>query len=72
MTEALAWVIPFSQEWLTAAFVVFLRVGAAMALFPAFGERSVPERVRLARGLAFTLVILPAVVLALRPLLAAH
>lgn len=42
-------------------FIVFLRVGAAMALLPAFGERSVPERVRLMLGLSFTVIVAPAV-----------
>lgn len=44
-----------------AGLLVFLRVGAMMALIPAFGEQSVPVRVRLAIALAFTLVVLPAV-----------
>lgn len=44
---------------LTAAFLVFLRVGAAMALMPVFGEMVVPVRVRLALTLAFTLVVFP-------------
>lgn len=43
------------------AFLVFLRVGAMMALLPAFGEKSVPMRVRLALTVVFTAVILPAV-----------
>ena len=30
-----------------AALMVFLRVGAAMALLPAFGEQTVPQRLRL-------------------------
>ncbi len=46
---------------LAAGFVVFLRVGAVMATLPAFGEHSVPQRVRLLLTLAFTLVVLPAV-----------
>ncbi|WP_415233570.1 flagellar biosynthetic protein FliR [Pseudorhodobacter sp.] len=50
-----------AQGWLWAAFLVFLRVGAAMALLPAFGEHSVPQRIRLALGVCYTLVILPAV-----------
>lgn len=45
---------------LTAALVVFLRVGAMMALLPAFGEAVVPLRVRVALALAFTAVITPA------------
>ena len=43
------------------AFLVFLRVGAAMAVLPAFGERSIPMRVRLVLALAFTAVVAPAV-----------
>lgn len=44
-----------------AGVTVFLRVGAAMAFLPAFGEQSVPLRIRLALALAFTLVVAPAV-----------
>jgi flagellar biosynthesis protein FliR len=44
-----------------SGFLVFLRVGAAMALMPAFGEHSVPQRVRLVLGLAFTAIIAPTV-----------
>ena len=61
MTELLAELLAVSQAGLLAGFVVFLRVGAAMALLPAFGEQSVPVRVRLVLTLAFTLVVLPAV-----------
>lgn len=45
------------------ALLVFMRVGSAMSLLPAFGERSVPQRVRLVLALAFTMVVLPAVAL---------
>ena len=41
--------------------VVFLRIGAAMALLPAFGEHSIPQRVRLVLALAFTAIVAPAV-----------
>lgn len=51
----------FTQDWLWVAALVFLRVGAAMALMPAFGEQVVPTRVRLTLALAFTAVVLPAV-----------
>lgn len=61
MTEALAELTALGQDWLLVGFAVFLRVGAAMALLPAFGERSVPERVRLALALAFTVIVAPAV-----------
>ncbi|MGP9788490.1 flagellar biosynthetic protein FliR [Roseinatronobacter sp. NSM] len=42
-------------------FGVFLRVGAMMALMPAFGETVIPMRVRLVAAMAFTLIITPAV-----------
>lgn len=42
-------------------FAVFLRVSALVSLLPAFGERSIPTRVKLAISAAFTLIILPAV-----------
>ncbi len=61
MNELLALASDFSRQALFTGFVVFLRVGAAMALLPAFGERSVPQRIRLVLGLAFTLIVAPAV-----------
>lgn len=42
-------------------FVVFLRVSAVVSLLPAFGERSVPTRVKLGVAVAFSLVVAPAV-----------
>jgi flagellar biosynthetic protein FliR len=48
-----------AQGWLWAATLVFLRVGAVMALMPAFGDRAVPARVRLILALAFTLIVAP-------------
>lgn len=50
-----------SADMLWMALLVFLRVGAAMALLPAFGEQSVPQRLRLVLALAFTAVVAPAV-----------
>ncbi len=41
--------------------LVFLRVGSAMALLPAFGEQAVPQRLRLVLAIAFTAVVGPAV-----------
>lgn len=40
---------------------VFLRVGAAMAVLPAFGEQSVPPRIKLSLCLAFTGIVAPAI-----------
>lgn len=51
----------WGAEWAQWGFAVFLRVGAAMALLPGFGEQSVPQKVRLALALAFTAIVAPAV-----------
>jgi len=40
---------------------VFVRVGATMALMPAFGEQMIPLRVRLGATLAFTAILFPVV-----------
>lgn len=50
-----------AQTWFWVATLVFLRVGATMALLPAFGDRAVPARIRLGLALAFTLVVAPPV-----------
>lgn len=44
-----------------SGFLVFLRVGAVMAVLPAFGEQSIPQRVKLGLALAFTAVVAPSV-----------
>ena len=60
MIAALSELLSIGQDALWSGFVVFARVGAAMALLPAFGEQTVPARVRLILALMFTLVVLPA------------
>jgi flagellar biosynthesis protein FliR len=65
--EALSALSGLGQDILWPAFVVFLRAGALMALLPAFGEQSVPTRIRLVLTLAFTAVVAPAVAPALPP-----
>ena len=67
MIEALSAVVPIAEATLWSAWWVFLRIGAMMAVLPAFGEQSVPMRVRLVIGFAFTLVVLPAVAPMLPP-----
>lgn len=62
MTGALADLLPFGREFLWTGIAVFLRVGAVMALLPAFGEQAVPLRIRLALTFMFTLVVAPAMV----------
>lgn len=44
-----------------AALVVLLRVGAAVALMPGFGETMLPARIKLVAALAFTLIVTPMV-----------
>ena len=55
------------QDVAWAFFLVFLRVGAALSVLPAFGEQTVPQRVRLVVALAFTAIVTPAVAPALTP-----
>lgn len=52
------------------SFAVFLRMGAAMAVLPAFGEQSVPRRVRLVLALALTALVTPMVADRVLPLVA--
>lgn len=54
-------VLGITADGAWTAFLVLVRVGAAIALMPAFGEMTVPVRVRLAVALAFTAVVAPAV-----------
>jgi flagellar biosynthetic protein FliR len=51
VAEGLAW----------AGCLVFLRVGALVAMLPGFGEQAVPQRVKLGVVIGFTLVISPLV-----------
>ena len=59
--NAIADILQLSQDILWLNFIVFLRVGPVMSLFPGFGERSVPARIKLVAALMFTLVVSPAV-----------
>lgn len=58
---ALADLAGLGQAMGWSALLVFLRIGAALALLPAFGEQSVPQRLRLIIALAFTAIVAPAV-----------
>lgn len=58
--ELLSHFYNIGEELALRYWLVFLRVGAAMALLPAFGEQSIPQRVKLVITLAFTLVVGPA------------
>lgn len=61
MTLELAALTELAESLLRASGLVFLRVGAMMALLPVFGEQLIPARVRLGIAVAFTLVAAPAV-----------
>lgn len=50
-----------SAQIAASSFGVFIRIGAMMALIPAFGEQVVPVRIRLAITLAFTAITAPAI-----------
>lgn len=64
---ALSDLVGIGQSVAMAALLVFLRIGAALALLPAFGEQSVPQRLRLVIALAFTAVVTPAVAPSMPP-----
>lgn len=53
--------IALLTDWANAAVATFLRIGAAMATLPAFGDLIIPLRIRLALSLALSAAILPTV-----------
>jgi flagellar biosynthesis protein FliR len=59
--QGLAELLAIAEGLAWAAVLVFLRVGAMVALMPGFGEQAVPQRIKLALVLAFTLVLGPIV-----------
>jgi flagellar biosynthetic protein FliR len=61
VTPALDDLLRWAATPAASAFLVFLRISAAMAVLPAFGEQSVPVRVKLALSLCFTVIVAPAV-----------
>ncbi len=58
--NGLADLMGLGETALAAWLLVFLRVGAAMALLPAFGEQAVPARIRLGLTLCFAAIVAPA------------
>lgn len=68
MSLDLTALVQLAQDFLAVSGLVFLRVGAMMALLPVFGEQLIPARLRLGIALAFTLVVAPAVAAGLPPL----
>lgn len=51
--------LSLAQGVVWAAVLAFLRIGAMVSLMPGFGEMAVPQRVKLALTVAFTLVVTP-------------
>ena len=52
-------VVGLTGQVLWLHFIVFLRVGPAISLFPGFGDSSVPVRIKLALALMMTVVTAP-------------
>jgi flagellar biosynthesis protein FliR len=74
--DALMQLQGLGQDLAWRYWLVFLRVGAALALMPAFGEAAIPGRIKLVVALAFATIVGPGVIglglgLALRLLLMA-
>ncbi|MCF6272396.1 MAG: flagellar biosynthetic protein FliR [Rhodobacteraceae bacterium] len=61
MLEGLAQILAQSGTSLGGLILVFVRVAAAVALMPGFGEQAIPSRVRLMAAIGFTLVVWPMV-----------
>ena len=62
MTEVLADIaalLALTEAYLWATVLVFVRVGAVVSVMPGFGDAAVPQRVKLALVMAFTIVITP-------------
>lgn len=51
--------LPWLNTVIWHGFVVFLRIAAITSMLPAFGEQSIPARVKLVIAIAFTLVVAP-------------
>ena len=61
MTGQFLQILELLDAFFAPFFLVFLRIGAAMFVLPAFGEQLVPARIRLAIALAFSAIVFPAV-----------
>ncbi|WP_166417184.1 flagellar biosynthetic protein FliR [Cochlodiniinecator piscidefendens] len=62
MMDAAAEMLSLTHASMLAGFAVFLRVSAAMAFLPVFGEQSIPNRVKLGLSLCFTIIVAPAII----------
>ena len=53
-------IYPLLSQAVWQFLIVFLRVGAVVSVMPAFGERTIPMRIKLTIALVFTLIVAPA------------
>ena len=61
MTDLAQDLVDFAETGIWTASLIFFRIGAAMALLPAFGEQVTPMRVKTAAAVAFTMIVAPSV-----------
>ncbi len=61
MFDLLQAVLDMLEAELLAAGLIFVRLGAAVGLMPAFGETFLPMRIKLACALALTMIVVPAI-----------
>ncbi len=61
MIELATYLSGVAEPVIWAFALVFIRVGAVMALLPAFGEQSVPMRIKLVATVCFSLIVAPLV-----------
>lgn len=61
MIEELAALLPTIRDGFWHGFIVFIRVATVVSLLPAFGEQSVPVRIKFAIAFVFALIVAPAV-----------
>lgn len=61
MIDVPADLLALLEGQITTGFAVFLRMSAFFALMPAFGEQSIPARIKLAVAVMMTILVLPAI-----------
>lgn len=59
--EELESALQLVDGYVAATALIFIRVGAVMALLPAFGEEAIPARVKLGATIAFSMIVVPIV-----------
>jgi flagellar biosynthetic protein FliR len=57
--QGLADLLAMTEAGLAGFLLVFVRIGAVVALLPGFGEQMIPARIRLGAAVAFTMVVWP-------------